>query len=61
MAIFGDGAMNQAALGVYRALRRDGTQKNVVDTMQTRADLYEFLGYHDYERKLDALFARPGK
>jgi len=51
-------AMNQAALDVYRALRRDGTQKAVVDTMQTRADLYEFLGYHDYERKLDELFAR---
>jgi len=54
-------AMNKAALGVYRALRRDGTQANVVDAMQTRAELYEFLGYHDYEQKLDALFARPGK
>ena len=51
-------AMNQAALGVYRALRRDGTQKNVVATMQTRSDLYDFLGYHDYESKLDRLFAR---
>jgi len=54
-------AMNQAALGVYRALRRDGTQAGVVDTMQTRTELYEFLGYHDYEQKLDALFARPGR
>jgi methylisocitrate lyase len=50
-------AMNQAALNVYRALRRDGTQKNVVDTMQTRNDLYDFLGYHTYEQKLDRLFA----
>src|SRR6476620_9947593 len=49
-------AMNQAALNVYRALRRDGTQKNVVATMQTRNDLYDFLGYHDYEQKLDRLF-----
>ncbi len=51
-------AMNQAALNVYRALRRDGTQKNVVATMQTRNDLYDYLGYHTYERKLDALFAQ---
>ena len=50
-------AMNQAALGVYRHLRADGTQKAVVDTMQTRADLYDYLGYHAYEQKLDALFA----
>jgi methylisocitrate lyase len=51
-------AMNQAALDVYRVLRRDGTQKAVVDRMQSRADLYEFLGYHEYENKLDALFAK---
>jgi methylisocitrate lyase len=51
-------AMNQAALNVYRHLRTDGTQQNVVDTMQTRADLYDYLGYHAYEQKLDALFAR---
>jgi methylisocitrate lyase len=50
-------AMNQAALNVYQALRRDGTQKNVVATMQTRADLYDFLDYHAYEQKLDRLFA----
>jgi methylisocitrate lyase len=51
-------AMNKAALNVYQALRRDGTQKAVVDTMQTRAELYDYLGYHDYEQRLDALFAR---
>jgi methylisocitrate lyase len=51
-------AMNQAALNVYKHLRADGTQKAVVDTMQTRADLYDYLGYHDYENKLDELFAR---
>jgi len=49
-------AMNQAALGVYGALRKEGTQKNVVGTMQTRDDLYKYLGYHAYEQKLDALF-----
>jgi methylisocitrate lyase len=49
-------AMNQAALSVYQATRRDGTQKNVVDLMQTRADRYEHLGYHAFEQKLDALF-----
>jgi methylisocitrate lyase len=51
-------AMNQAALDVYQTLRRDGTQKNVVATMQTRNDLYDYLGYHAYEQKLDRLFAR---
>ena len=50
-------AMNKAALNVYRTLRRDGTQKSVVDTMQTRNELYDFLGYHAYEQKLDQLFA----
>jgi methylisocitrate lyase len=49
-------AMNLAALNVYRTIRTEGTQKNVVATMQTRMDLYDFLGYHDYERKLDELF-----
>jgi methylisocitrate lyase len=49
-------AMNQAALNVYQATRRDGTQKNVVGLMQTRADLYEHLGYHAFEQKLDSLF-----
>ena len=42
-------AMNKAALDVYGALRRDGTQKNVVDSMQTREELYEYLGYHEFE------------
>jgi methylisocitrate lyase len=51
-------AMSKAALEVYATLRRDGTQKAVVDRMQTRMDLYDVLGYHDYEKKLDALFAR---
>jgi len=51
-------AANQAALNVYGAIRRDGHQKGVVDTMQTRDDLYKYLGYHDYEQKLDALFAK---
>jgi methylisocitrate lyase len=50
-------AMNAAALKVYEAIRTEGTQSNVVDLMQTRAQLYEFLGYHDYEQKLDELFA----
>jgi methylisocitrate lyase len=51
-------AMNAAALKVYNALRREGTQKSVVEAMQTRAELYEVLDYHAYERKLDELFAR---
>ena len=51
-------AMNKAALSVYGALRRDGTQKAVVDSMQTRSDLYDCLGYHTYEQKLDDLFAK---
>jgi len=50
-------AMNAAALKVYDAIRRDGTQKNVLDLMQTRADLYQYLDYHAYENKLDQLFA----
>jgi methylisocitrate lyase len=53
-------AMNKAALNVYRTLRTNGTQKAVVDTMQTRAELYDFLGYHAFETKLDALIARRG-
>ena len=50
-------AMNKAALNFYEAVRREGTQKNLIDTLQTRAELYDFLGYHEYEEKLDALFA----
>jgi methylisocitrate lyase len=51
-------AMNKAALHVYQTLRRDGTQKAAIDTMQTRVELYDYLGYHAYEHKLNALFAR---
>ncbi|TMH45336.1 MAG: methylisocitrate lyase [Betaproteobacteria bacterium] len=51
-------AMNAAALRVYNAIRKEGTQKNVVDLMQTRDDLYEALDYLAYERKLDRLFAK---
>jgi methylisocitrate lyase len=51
-------AMNKAAENVYMAVRRDGTQKNVVDTMQTRMELYDRIGYHDFEQRLDALFAQ---
>jgi methylisocitrate lyase len=49
-------AMNQAALTVYQTTRKEGTQKNVVDLMQTRMALYDYLGYHAFEQKLDALF-----
>jgi methylisocitrate lyase len=51
-------AMNRAALGVFEAIRRDGTQRAVVDAMQTREELYRVIGYHEFERRLDALFAR---
>jgi methylisocitrate lyase len=54
-------AMNAAALKVYEAIRREGTQKNVVPTMQSRADLYKFLDYHAYEQKLDRLFANKSR
>lgn len=50
-------AMNKAALHFYETVRRDGTQKHIIDTLQTRAELYDFLDYHSYEDKLDALFA----
>ncbi|MGD9583692.1 MAG: methylisocitrate lyase [Lysobacterales bacterium] len=49
-------AMNKAALDFYQTVRRDGTQKHIIDRLQTRAELYEFLGYHAYEQQLDALF-----
>jgi methylisocitrate lyase len=54
-------AMSAAALRVYQALRRDGTQKGVLELMQSRDELYEFLDYHAYERKLDELYARDQK
>jgi methylisocitrate lyase len=50
-------AMNKAALDVYQALRQDGTQANVIDSMQTRMELYDYLDYHGFEQRLDALFA----
>jgi methylisocitrate lyase len=51
-------AMNKAAETVYKAIRGEGTQKNVVDLMQTRMELYDVIDYHAYEKKLDALFAK---
>ena len=51
-------AMNQAALGVYKSVKKDGTQKNVVASMQSRDELYDYLNYHSYEQKLDELFTR---
>ena len=54
-------AMNQAALNFYETVRRDGTQKAAVPSMQTREALYDYLGYHAYERKLDELFAKSGE
>ena len=54
-------AMNAAAVNVYEHIRSDGTQKNVLPTMQTREELYELLDYHAYERKLDELFAKESK
>jgi len=53
-------AMSKAAAAVYETLRRDGTQKAVIDNMQTRDELYDVLGYHEYEDKLDQLFADKG-
>ena len=51
-------AMNKAALHFYETVRREGTQKNIIETLQTRAELYDFLGYHAYEDKLDELFSQ---
>ncbi|MDN8598372.1 methylisocitrate lyase [Citrobacter enshiensis] len=51
-------AMNRAAERVYNVLRQEGTQKNVIDIMQTRNELYESINYYQYEEKLDALFAK---
>ncbi len=53
-------AMNQAALSVYRTIREQGTQKNALERMQTRMELYDFLDYHAYEQKLDELFSKGG-
>ncbi len=54
-------AMSRAAETVYGSIRKEGGQKNVIDSMQTRAQLYEVLGYHEYEQKLDALFGQEAK
>jgi methylisocitrate lyase len=54
-------AMSKAAEAVYGAIRKEGTQKGALDRMQTRAELYDVLGYHEYEQKLDELFGREGK
>jgi methylisocitrate lyase len=54
-------AMNKAALGAYERLRKEGTQNNLLGAMQTREELYEFLDYHSYEKKLDELFAKRGQ
>ena len=51
-------AMNKAALQVYQALQADGHQKRVLELMQSREELYQFLAYHEYEQKLDELFAQ---
>lgn len=53
-------AMNLAALNVYKHILKDGTQKNVLNTMQTRMELYDFLDYHNYEKKLDELLVKGG-
>jgi methylisocitrate lyase len=53
-------AMSHAALRIYETIRSSGTQKEVLDLMQTREELYQVLGYHEYEQRLDALFASGG-
>ena len=53
--------MSKAALTVYGAIRSEGTQKSVVSLMQTREELYDYLGYHAFEQKLDALFSKEDK
>ena len=54
-------AMNKAALKIYEGIRKHGTQKDLINEMQTREELYDFLNYHDYEKKLDALFKKESK
>ena len=54
-------AANKAAENVYTSIRNEGHQQNVVDSMQTRAELYDRIGYHAFEEKLDALFAAGKK
>ena len=57
-ALLAERAMSAAAMRVYGAIRREGTQQAVIDQMQTRADLYDVLNYHAFEAKLDKLFAK---
>jgi hypothetical protein len=57
----GDFSMSRAALSVYEAIRHDGSQKNALSLMQTRAELYDFLDYHAYEQKLDTIFLKEEK
>jgi methylisocitrate lyase len=54
-------AMSKSALSVYKTVRKEGTQKNVIDIMQTRAELYDYLDYHAFEEKLDNIFSREEK
>jgi len=54
-------AMSKAALSVYKAIRVEGTQENVVNLMQSRGELYDFLGYHAFEKKLDTIFSKEEK
>ncbi len=54
-------AMSKAALAVYGAIRSEGTQKNVINLMQTRAELYDYLNYHAFEQKLDEMFSQEDK
>ena len=53
--------MSKAALNVYEHIKTDGHQQNVIDTMQTRMELYDMIGYHEYEQKLDQLFKEETK
>ena len=54
-------AMNKAALEVYQTIKRNGSQRELIDLMQTREELYDFLDYHDYEKKLDQLLKKEKK
>ena len=54
-------AMNKAALEVYQIIKRNGSQRELIDLMQTREELYDFLDYHDYEKKLDQLLKKEKK
>ena len=53
--------MSKAALAVYDTIRKEGTQKEVLSLMQSRAELYHYLDYHSFEEKLDNIFSREEK